>query len=358
MTTEKEGQMFLNVKGVSCNSKPRSDGRYQGYVTNEDGTKTYYYGRTREELVVKLQEAYKEAIKTKNKIKKQKKDIPKFGEYVNTWIELYKKPNLKATSFQSLLCSLSAAIQTFGETRIDIISTDDVQRLLLSIQSERLRGISKLYLNQVFEKALKQGLIKINPCAAVEIKNHKSQHVSALTVDEQTKVVIAVTGTTYELLINFLLCTGTRIGEALALRKSDVDAKNCTVSISKNVVFINGKRIEQDTPKTEAGRRILPIPAKICESLLKIETDLLFPFTYNAVSCALKRVKKNTGVKVTLHVLRHTYATRLEEAGISPKVKQYLLGHSSLEMTQNTYTDVQQGYLNTLSDTIRKLFDT
>ena len=50
LTTPTEGQMLININGVSINSKPRSDGRYQGYVTENNG-KQYFYGRTREEVL-------------------------------------------------------------------------------------------------------------------------------------------------------------------------------------------------------------------------------------------------------------------------------------------------------------------
>ena len=59
---------------------------------------------------------------------------------------------------------------------------------------------------------------------------------------------------------------------------------------------------------------------------------------------------------MSLHVLRHTYATRLEEAGIPAKVKQYLMGHSSLDMTENVYTDTQKAYVERVSDKIRQIF--
>ena len=55
-------------------------------------------------------------------------------------------------------------------------------------------------------------------------------------------------------LITFLLETGLRIGEALALTYADIDFEQKTVSVSKNVVFIEGKRIDQDTTKSAAGR--------------------------------------------------------------------------------------------------------
>ena len=70
----------------------------------------------------------------------------------------------------------------------------------------------------------------------------------------------------------------------------------------------------------------------------------------------MEKVAKGLDIKMTLHTLRHTYATRLEDAGIPAKVKQYLLGHTSLEMTQNTYTDTQTAYIDSVSDKVRAVF--
>ena len=160
-------------------------------------------------------------------------------------------------------------------------------------------------------------------------------------------------------LITFLLETGLRIGEALALTYADIDFEQKTVSVSKNVVFIEGKRIDQDTTKSAAGVRIVPIPSSAMQ-LLNERADketVIFPFTYSAVRNCMRRLQETLGFSLSAHLLRHTYATRLEEAGISPKLKQYLMGHSTLEMTQNTYTDVQIEYVNANSDKIKAAFD-
>ncbi|MDE7329511.1 MAG: site-specific integrase [Clostridia bacterium] len=355
--TEEQMLIKLQVEGVSINRKPRADGRFQGYVTDDDG-KHYFYGKTYEAVESKIREYLQGGKLQKKKALKRKNNSPKFGEYVKKWLDLYKKPNLKPTSLNSMQLSLAPALNAYGDKPINKITGDDVQGLLLSIQSPRMRDLCRLYLTTIFKKALVQELIKRNPCEAVEIKKHKAKHKNALTPTEQEKFFAVTSGTKYSLLYRFLTATGLRIGEALALRRSDVDFTKCMVNVSKNVVFIKGKRIEQDTPKTDAGNRIIPISKTICRELEQIQTEILFPYTYNAVHCAIQRVARNTGIPVTLHILRHTYATRLEEAGISPKMKQYLLGHASLEMTQGKYTDTQQHYVEALSDRIRKVFDT
>ncbi len=354
LTAQKESQMLIDMPGISLNSKPRKDGRYQGYISNSDGTKQYFYARTREEVAIKMKLYLQEANSPKRKA--QNKNSPTFGEYVEKWIEIYKKPNLKAKSLLSLSNSLKPAMQAFGNRKLASISGDDVQELLLSISAPRIRDLCRTYLNSVFKKAVVKNIIKRNPCEAVEIKRHKSKHKKALTIEEQETFFRATANSKYSLLYRFLTATGLRIGEALALHRSDIDFDNFTITVSKNVVFIRGERIEQDTPKSEAGNRTIPIPQNLCAEINKINTEILFPFTYNSVHCAIKRTASETKLPVSLHILRHTYATRLEEAGVPPKVKQYLLGHSSLEMTQNVYTDIQEKYIISISEVIRNIF--
>ncbi len=356
LTTPTEQPMKIQLDGVSVNNKPRADGRFQGYVLN-DGKRQYFYGRTYESVVEKIKKFLQGGKTQQSKLKDKKRNSPTFGEFLEKWLEIYKKPNLKIKSIESVKSVLKPANTVFENKPINSITSDDVQKLLISINATRVRSLCLMHLNALFNKARIKGLIKVNPCEAVEIKRHKSKHVKALTPEETQIVIDLAAGSSYSLLYRFLVATGLRISEALALSRSDVDFDKYTVTISKNVVFIKGKRIEQDTPKSDAGNRTVPITENLCNELNAIKTELLFPFTYNAVHCALQRIDRKVNFHVTLHVLRHTYATRLEEAGIPPKVKQYLLGHASLEMTQNTYTDIQAQYLETLSDSIRNLFE-
>ena len=66
--------MLINIDGVSINSKPRRDGRYQGYVTESDG-KRYFYGRTREEVEAKISKYLKEAHTPKRKERSKASDF-------------------------------------------------------------------------------------------------------------------------------------------------------------------------------------------------------------------------------------------------------------------------------------------
>ena len=238
LTTPTEGQMLINIDGVSINSKPRRDGRFQGYVT-ENGGKRYFYGKSREEVAAKISIYLKEAHTPKRK--ERSKKLPTFGEFYEKWLELYKKPNLKLSSIQNIVDTLKPALAAFVGVQIDKITTDDVQELLLSINAPSARTKCKVNLNQVFTKAQKNGLIKINPCENLEIKKPKEKHVEGLTPEQQRTFTEFTIGSKYSLLFRFMLATGVRVGEALALYKSDVDFTVRAVSITKDVVFIGGQ---------------------------------------------------------------------------------------------------------------------
>lgn len=353
--TSSEVQMLINVKGVSINSKPRRDGRFQGCVATCSGKK-YFYGATREEVAFKIKLFFKEDKKEEKEQKKKKeKYSPTFQEFVDKWLDVYKRPNLKPSSMANLVYTLEPAYKALGKKQMRNITADDVQELLMSIDAPTKRNICKINLGQIFKKALVQKIIRYNPCDAVEIKKHTSTHKKALTVDEQERFLQASKASKHDLLYRFLLASGLRVGEALALTQEDL-GKDC-VTVSKNVIFLKGKRIEQDTPKTDAGNRTVPVKEELVEEiLLQADDKLVFSCTYNAAKLGIEYLAKKTGLKVSLHILRHTYATRLEEAGVPPKVKQYLMGHATLQMTQDVYTDIQLKYVESLSETIKKLF--
>ncbi len=354
--SSKEDNMLINISGISVNSKPRADGRYQGYVTEDDGRRKYFYGGSVEEVEKKINFYRKQSAVVGVKHKKQ--NTPTFNEFADDWYKTYKEPNLKIKTLGTIKNALSHARQAFGGKRLSGITVDDVQKMLILMPQGRTRDLCRQYTGQIFEKAKIRRFVKENPCDGIEIKKYVKKHKPALTKSEQAEFLAHLDKieSRYALLFRFLLSTGLRIGEALALTKRDVDFEKHTVYVCKDVVFVKEERIIQ-TPKSATSYRTVPVPEAICDELKSIVGEDIFPFSYNAVNKAMQRIRANLGFNVTIHTLRHTYATRLEEANVSPKVKQALLGHSSLEMTQNVYTDTQTEYLESISDNIRNVFN-
>lgn len=167
------------------------------------------------------------------------------------------------------------------------------------------------------------------------------------------------------LAIPLCLFTGIRIGEALGLQWLDIDLERNLLSISKNSISLNNKRIIQ-TPKTESSIRTIAFPNQLSHILAKFcpanKDDWgLFvvggksePAEYRVISRSAETLIKKMGLKWKgFHAFRHAYATRLLEAELNPRVISDLLGHSNTSTTLNIYSHPSNSFKR---DCVQKVF--
>ena len=171
-------------------------------------------------------------------------------------------------------------------------------------------------------------------------------------------------------LIRTALGTSARLGELLGLSWKDIDFENNIIHIRNGVVRENvftsdGKKVETyqivlGPLKTHKSKRDIPIN-NITASLLRkyklqqrsflrnknLVPTLVFPNDYNELweprdaRAQYGRVLRDVGLPyIKFHALRHTFATRIMEANVHPKVAQELLGHSTVTITMDTYSHV------------------
>ncbi|SER38993.1 site-specific integrase [Lentzea albida] len=151
-------------------------------------------------------------------------------------------------------------------------------------------------------------------------------------------------------LSRFMMATGVRIGEALAVYWDDVDFEAGTVDVNYTVIRAAGLGLIRKSTKTEAGERTLPLPRWALDMLWRRRAATLFPngpVFPNSLgglrdpSNTRRDIRKARGGEefawVTSHVFRKTAATILDEAGLSARVVADQLGHARPSMTQDTY---------------------
>ena len=92
--------------------------------------------------------------------------------------------------------------------------------------------------------------------------------------------------------------------------------------------------------KTENAQRYIPLFPQIAELLQnkEKENERIFPYTMRAVKCAFDRIRKKCGIQFRIHDLRHTFATRCLENGISTKTVAKWLGHKHTSTTEEIYS--------------------
>ncbi len=216
-------------------------------------------------------------------------------------------------------------------------------------------------LKRTFEEAVERNIIVKSPMTRIKKpkSKQKSEKVRALTIEEQKKLtnLLQTKDIKYSNQMLLQMFTGMRMGEINALTVKDINFNFNTISIGKTITRgEKGKALLGETTKTDAGNRTIPITDNIKPVLLDcvrfVDKGLLFTteqggmITSNQVNMELSRaltkydvIDKSVKGKVTCHSLRHTYATRCIEAGMSAKVLQTLLGHTDIKVTMNTYCD-------------------
>ena len=138
------------------------------------------------------------------------------------------------------------------------------------------------------------------------------------------------------------LFTGCRRGELLALQYEDINREEGTIIISKSVYFVANKPYIK-VPKTEAGKRIIPLLQPLEQILPKKKTGYILNQNGNLLTDKQARTLwdktcQEIGVSCTLHQLRHAYATRLYDLEIDVKSAQQIMGHADIATTQKIYT--------------------
>lgn len=252
-----------------------------------------------------------------------------------------------------------------GNIPVQKITSYELQEYFDTLVNYSNSYIKKIHMlvNNVLEEALKNEVILKNPIAkTTRPKSSKAQRVvMAFTMDEQIKFENYIQNEEYKNVFLLAIKTGMRCGEILALTIEDIDFKNKYIRIANTVTRdVNSQPTLGDDTKT--GKiRTFPINTEI-ENILKDTINnmtlnpnhLLFclpngsvirPSTMNSV---FKRICKDLSFnkEYSFHVLRHTFATRCIEAGISMPVVQKLLGHADIETTIDVYTTIFDRYTN------------
>lgn len=224
---------------------------------------------------------------------------------------------------------------------------------------------TRIALYNMLEFAKENEVIITNPCKK-SVKSDigkPSDKKEALTIDDQRRFLAAAKGQSYEYQYRFALQTGLRTGELVGLKWEDINFERKTLTIERSMEFrykVGEWRV--GSPKSKSGYRTIPLTDEaICilkaqkEKNRKLKVidkewaDTVFlcrkgqPVKNSTYDTALFIICDKAGIKrFSMHVLRHTFATRCIEGGMTPKTLQKILGHSNIGITMNLYVHITE----------------
>lgn len=358
-------------------SDPRGNGKYIGRLQigkNPNGKpkiKTFS-GKTVTEVRKKMSSYKKEQA---NLASIQQADCL-LAEGMELWLQTHKKPFLKPASYDRLVQTVEwNVIPYLGNDYVKTITSDEIQQMITILKNKGLSLSSikkaKEALNGYFNQLIIERQLSYNPVTAVRlppVSEFEMKQKKALTAEEMdlfTKTATSkYTGVDeyryrYGFGAVFILFTGLRVGEALALQYRHIDFKNKTVTVEQNLVSVTdgsgGKHrslVIQKTVKTASGMRIIPLCDKAFEAISKHrdlyyrgdDEDFIFTtdkdthLSPHNLAKSVNAIYKAAGIEASgVHILRHSFASWLFDNCVDVKLISRLLGHSGVQITYDTY---------------------
>lgn len=292
---------------------------------------------------------------------------------VDAWFEYWidvKKKTVRPNTVRNYTERYYKNIQNvIGKKLLTEVKPIHCQKIFTNMADEGYRT-STLYQTRItlfnmLEFAKENEIILSNPCkkSVKSDMGKPSQKKEALTIDIQKKFLEQAKGRSYENQYRFILQTGLRTGELIGLKWEDVDFTNRVLKIQRSMEYrhsVGEWRIGE--PKSKSGYRTIPLTDEAIR-ILKAQKEKnkkikVIPIEWNEYiflsrkgepvknstydTMLFKICEKAEISKFSMHILRHTFATRCIEGGMMPKTLQKILGHSNIGITMNLYVHITE----------------
>lgn len=328
--------------------KKRKDGRYVKVVTL-NGKKIYFYSSENTEAKA-IKDLSRQILQYS--VKEEKGRL--FSDVAQEWEENHcaKLEYNTARRYKTLL---KHAVNAFEDKYIKEMMPIDIERFVeyFAMRDYATKTIKDQLsvVRLVFKYAYIKGYIDSDPTRYISPPKGKASVPRAALTEEEIEIVKQSVNCTFGLFVYFLLYTGLRKGEALALQYKDIDFKRKEIYVSKSVYHDGNKPYIKST-KTHNGIRTVILPDVLADILTKGDSDNyvfsdngISPLSNSSFQTKWAKYCRETGLNITAHQLRHSYATILFEANIDVKDAQNLMGHSDISVTRNIYTHIRSNRL-------------
>lgn len=341
----------LKYKGIKVHKNIYSNSYYARFRKN--GKQHFVSAKTKKLCYERLKDKY---IQVEKEEKFNNNSIT-FIDWYYKWLDLYKLNKVKQATVEDYEKSLKYIPDHFKESKLVLISVEDVLIVLNLIERPRTRQKVFELLSMMFDKAEKHDIISKNIMLRVDKPKHEKQNSQPLTKEQQEDFIFACNSVLHGDYFLVCLYQGLRKGEALAITREDVDFKNKTLRINKSI----NKNNCFDTTKNKQSNRIMPLFDKTIQVLLKYQNisgeKRIFNFSPKIQRKALNKINEKLSFHIKTKDLRTTFITRCQENNIPEFIIQSWVGHKiGSKVTSSVYTkhnpEIDFKYINIFNSII------
>lgn len=337
-----------NPNGMGCYDKLK-DGRVRWRQMVDGKTRTIT-AKSMPELKEKVKKVADLPI-IKNKIK--------VSEWFEKWLEIYIKPLKKqATYYQYKILYEQHIFPIIGNRLITSVKQYDIQQIIAKMNEKGLSTWTMKHVRKIlhiaFDRAFKDKLIPENPVVDIEIPKKQAKPRKTITASELKILFENLKNTRWYWAFRFMLVTGLRRGELLALRWSDIDYENKRIIVDEsNSASGLGDTKNSKVHYVPLSERAIYYLAKQKEMLQHEfnpilynpelqKLDLIFPsengtlMKSDSLNSVLDRINRKTGLHITPHMFRHTFVY-MSKGHMTLSELQEALGHDESTTTLDIY---------------------
>ena len=317
--------------------RQRKDGRWEGRIVigyDDNGypkTKNVL-AKTKKGCLEKLQKLKEECGGLKPE--KVRSEMP-FGDWLTYWYENHSKPKIRPTTQETYESRIRLhIIPEIGDIPLNKLTQNDLQQFYGRLKksgrkrftdkygeglSDRMVRMCHATCRSALEKAVQDGLIRVNPAIGCKLPPKKAQEMQVLTREELQRFLIQAKFEGYYEVFLLDLATGLRRGELMALQWDDLNFKTGVLNVNKQVYNVRGQ-LQISTPKTKNSVRKIVLPPAVVAVLREykktVDSRWMFPspvkedcpITPGVVRRRLQFILEHAGCKhVRFHDLRHPY---------------------------------------------------
>ena len=282
-------------------------------------------------------------------------------ELVENYIITRRVLGVEETTLQGYESTTERICAVLGNLNSGEVTSYQVQQLVNTLgqkyKAKTIRNTISL-LSASYDNAIKLGQLSFNPCKMVDLPKKERKEIDIFSKEDISNFLNALSEERLDYVVGYelaLFC-GMRRSEILGLKEEDINIPFKCVSINKSRHRVKGKDYVQPT-KTEGSRRTLAVPEFVLEDIKRLidehhskeyeVSDYLIqdgfgqPMTPAALTQRIYYIEERASLpNVSLHDLRHTFASMLNSANIDIAMISRELGHSNISTTLNIYTHV------------------